>query len=42
MFGDFDAAHVMVLDDQYSHIMPIVAKEGKNWFGVTEDHFCDP
>ena len=41
-FGDFDVACVMVLEDLYSHIMPITAQKGKNQFGVTEDHFCDP
>ncbi len=41
-FGYFDVAHVMILEDQYSHIMSITAKEGKIQFGLTEDHICDP
>ncbi len=38
-FGDFYVARVMVLEDLYSHIVPITAKEGKIQCGVTEDHF---
>ena len=41
-FGDFDVAHVLVLEDQYSQMVPITAKEGTIQFGVTEDQFCDP
>ena len=41
-FVVFDVAHVMFLEYQYSHIVPIIAKEGKIQFGVTEDQFCDP
>lgn len=41
-FGEFDRARVLVLEDKYSHIVPITAKEGRIKFGETEDHFCNP
>ncbi len=41
-FGDFEVAGVLVLEDLYSHSVPITAKEGKIKFGVTEDHFSNP
>ncbi len=40
-FSEFDVACVLVLEDLYSHIVPITAKEGKFLFGVTKDHFCN-
>ena len=39
-FGEFDIARVLVLEDVYSHIVPITAKEGKIEYGWTEEHFC--
>ncbi len=39
--GEFDVARVLVLEDLYSHIVPITSKEGKIKYGVTEDHFCN-
>jgi len=32
-FGEFDIARVLVLEDIYSHIVPITAKEGKIEYG---------
>ena len=40
-YGDFEVARVMVLEDLYSHIVPITAKEGKIKYGLAEDLFCD-
>ncbi len=40
-FGDFEVARILILEDIYSHIVPITAKEGKFLFGETEDDFCD-
>ena len=34
-------ACVLVLEDQYSHIVPFTAKEGKIQFGVTKNQFSD-
>ncbi len=39
-FGDFEVACILILEDIYSHIVPITAKEGKFLFGETEDDFC--
>jgi len=39
-YGEFDVARVLVLEELYSHIVPITAKEGKIISGATEDHFC--
>ena len=41
-FGHLDVACVLVLEDQYSPIVAIIAKEGKIQFGVTEGQFCNP
>ena len=38
----FDRARVMVLEDQYSYVTALTAKEGKIRFGAMEDSFCDP
>ncbi len=32
---------MLVFEDQYSHIIPITAKEDKTQWGDKEDHFCD-
>ncbi len=32
---------MMAFEDQYQHITPITAKEGKTQRGLKEDHFCD-
>lgn len=39
--GDFDVSRSFVFQDQYSHIIPITAKEGKIQYGPKEDQFCD-
>ena len=39
-YGEFEVARVLVLEDLYSHIVPITAKEGKIKYGLTEEHFC--
>ncbi len=40
-FGDFEVARTLILEDIYSHIVPITANEGKFLFRLTEDDFCD-
>ncbi len=40
-FGDFDVTRSIVFEDQYPHIIPITAKEGKIQYGPKEDKFCD-
>jgi len=39
--GDFDVSRSFVFRDQYPHIIPITAKEGKIQYGPKEDKFCD-
>ena len=40
-FDDFDVAHVLVLEDLYSHMVRITAKKGRIKYGVTEEDFCN-
>ena len=40
-YGYFDQSRILILEEKYSHIIGITAKEGRLKFGDKEDTFCD-